>query len=109
MGRGSTRRPLCKCWPPHPVLPWRAATWRNPQGTMLTLPPWLLSIGGYSSVTQMDASRIPTTLESLIKAFKSDSAKGPATYAAATAKVLGGLKCRVTGPAGEQLDTDMPT
>jgi uncharacterized OsmC-like protein len=57
----------------------------------------------------MEGSRIATTLESLIKAFKSDPAKGPTTYAAATAKVLGGLKCRVTGPAGEQLETDMPT
>src|SRR5262245_21770421 len=57
----------------------------------------------------MESPRIATTLESLIRAFKSDPSKGPATYAAATAKVLGGLKCRVTGPAGEQLETDMPT
>ena len=56
----------------------------------------------------MEVSRIATTLESLIKAFRSDNTKGQSTYAAATARVLGGLKCRVTGPAGEQLETDMP-
>jgi uncharacterized OsmC-like protein len=56
----------------------------------------------------MEGSRIATTLDSLSKAIESDPAKGPATYAAATAKVLNGLKCRVTGPAGEQLETDMP-
>jgi uncharacterized OsmC-like protein len=57
----------------------------------------------------MESSRIATTLTSLCKAFESDPTKGPATYAAATGKVLNGLKCRVTGPAGEQLETDMPT
>ena len=56
----------------------------------------------------MEGSRIATTLNSLSKAIESDPAKGPATYAAATAKVLNGLKCRVTGPAGEQFETDMP-
>ena len=56
----------------------------------------------------MQGSSIATALESLITAFKSDPSKGPATYTAATAKVLSGLKCRVTGPAGEQLQTDMP-
>jgi uncharacterized OsmC-like protein len=57
----------------------------------------------------MDASRIAATLDGLSKAFESDPTKGPATYAAATANVLNGLKCRVTGPAGEQIETDMPT
>ena len=57
----------------------------------------------------MEGSRIATTLESLSKAFESDPAKGPATYAAATATILTGLKCKVRGPAGEQLETDMPT
>ena len=56
----------------------------------------------------MEDSRIARTLDSLSKAIESDPAKGPATYAAATAKVLNGLKCRVTGPGGEQLETDMP-
>ena len=56
----------------------------------------------------MQGSSIATALESLITAFKSDPSKGPATYTAATAKVLSGLKCRVTVPAGEQLQTDMP-
>ena len=40
----------------------------------------------------MEGSRIATTLESLSKAFESDPAKGPARYAAATAKVLNGLE-----------------
>jgi len=57
----------------------------------------------------MEASRIATALQSLITAFKSDPVKGPATYAPVTAKILGGLKCRVIGPAHEQLETDMPT
>jgi uncharacterized OsmC-like protein len=56
----------------------------------------------------MDVSRIATALNSLSRAFESDPEKGPATYAAATAKILNSLKCRVTGPAGEQLETDMP-
>jgi len=57
----------------------------------------------------MEGSRIATTLESLSKAVESDPTKGPATYAAATATILTGLKCTVRGPAGEQLETDMPT
>jgi uncharacterized OsmC-like protein len=56
----------------------------------------------------MSGSDIAARLNSLCKAFASDPAKGPATYAPATARVLDGLKCRVTGPAGEQLETDMP-
>jgi uncharacterized OsmC-like protein len=56
----------------------------------------------------MQTSHIAETLKSLSEAFASDPSKGPATYAAATARVVGGLKCRVTGPAGEQLETDMP-
>jgi len=57
----------------------------------------------------MENSRIATTLQALINVFKSDPVKGPATYAPATAKILGGLKCRVIGPADEQIETDMPT
>jgi uncharacterized OsmC-like protein len=56
----------------------------------------------------MSASGIATALASLSSAFESDPTKGPATYVPATAKLLNGLKCRVTGPAGEQLETDMP-
>jgi organic hydroperoxide reductase OsmC/OhrA len=56
----------------------------------------------------MQSSHIAKTLKSLGEAFESDPSKGPATYATATARVVDGLKCRVTGPAGEQLETDMP-
>jgi uncharacterized OsmC-like protein len=57
----------------------------------------------------MEPQRIAATLESLGKAFQSDPTKGPAKYAPATARVVQGLKCRITGPAGEVLETDMPT
>ena len=56
----------------------------------------------------MESNRIARALESLSEAFESDHSKGPATYAIATARVVNGLKCRVTGPGGEQLETDMP-
>lgn len=56
----------------------------------------------------MESSSIAAALDSLSKTFETNPAKGPATYATAVAKVVGGLKCRVTGPAGEQLETDMP-
>ena len=56
----------------------------------------------------MQSSHIAKALKSLSEAFASDASKGPATYAAATARVVDALKCRVTGPAGERLETDMP-
>ena len=55
----------------------------------------------------MVSVRIAGALESLSRAFESDPSKGPATYATATARVVDGLKCRVTGPSGEQVETDM--
>jgi uncharacterized OsmC-like protein len=56
----------------------------------------------------MESDRIAKALESLSETLQSDPLKGPATYATATARLVDGLRCRVTGPSGEQLETDMP-
>src|SRR5256885_13627717 len=56
----------------------------------------------------MDNSTIATALNSLSKAFEANPGKARAKYAPATATLLNGLKCRVTGPSGEQIETDMP-
>jgi uncharacterized OsmC-like protein len=56
----------------------------------------------------MDNSTIATALDSLSKVFEANPEKAYAKYARATATLLNGLKCRVTGPSGEQIETDMP-
>ena len=56
----------------------------------------------------MNQKRIADTLTSLENVFAADPSKGPATYSAATAIVTEGLRCRVGGDAGEELETDMP-
>jgi uncharacterized OsmC-like protein len=56
----------------------------------------------------MQNAHIAKTLKNLGDEFESDPSKGPLSYPAATARVVDGLKCRVTGPAGQQLETDMP-
>ena len=56
----------------------------------------------------MESDRIAKALESLSETLQSDPLKGPATYATATTQLVDGLRCRVTGPSGEQLETDMP-
>ena len=56
----------------------------------------------------MDNSTIATALDSLSKVFEANPEKAYAKYARATATLLNGLKCRVTGSSGEQIETDMP-
>lgn len=55
----------------------------------------------------MTRSAIASALDRLSKAIAADPDKAHARYAPATATILSGLKCRVTGPSGEQIDTDM--
>lgn len=51
---------------------------------------------------------INDALESMSKAIAADPAKAKAKAAPATARLLEGLQCEVTGPRGEKLLTDMP-
>jgi len=44
----------------------------------------------------------------LSEALRAHPEKARAKYAPATATLESGLKCRVTGPSGEQIETDMP-
>ncbi len=52
-------------------------------------------------------SPIATTLESVVNTIKANPEKARAKYAPATATLADGLKCRVTGPSGEMIETDM--
>lgn len=52
-------------------------------------------------------SPIATTLESVVTTIKANPEKARAKYAPATATLADGLKCRVTGPSGETIETDM--
>jgi uncharacterized OsmC-like protein len=56
----------------------------------------------------MTHSAIADALESLSTAIEANPDKARARYAPATATIVGGLKCRVNGPSGEQIETDMP-
>ena len=50
---------------------------------------------------------IATALETVSAAIKQNPEKAHAKYATATATLTDGLKCRVTGPSGETIVTDM--
>ena len=52
-------------------------------------------------------SPISATLESVVATIKANPEKARAKYAPATATLADGLKCRVTGPSGESMVTDM--
>jgi uncharacterized OsmC-like protein len=56
----------------------------------------------------MTGALIATALNDLSKAIEAHPEKARAKHAAATATLVGGLNCRVTGPAAERIDTDMP-
>ena len=47
-------------------------------------------------------------LEQTMAAIAADSTKAKARKAPATARITDGLRCEVTGPHGERLETDMP-
>ncbi|HEX2351978.1 MAG: OsmC family protein [Hyphomicrobiales bacterium] len=53
-------------------------------------------------------SPIASAWNSLSEALRAHPDKARAKYAPATATLESGLKCRVTGPSGEQIETDMP-
>jgi uncharacterized OsmC-like protein len=53
-------------------------------------------------------SPIASAWNSLGEALRAHPEKARAKYAPATATLESGLKCRVTGPSGEQIETDMP-
>ena len=52
-------------------------------------------------------SPIATALETVSAAIAANPEKARAKYASATATLADGLKCRVTGPSGETIETDM--
>jgi uncharacterized OsmC-like protein len=56
----------------------------------------------------MTDSRIAAALDKLRKALATDPDKARVRFAPARAVLLQGLKCRVTGTDGEQVETDMP-
>ncbi len=56
----------------------------------------------------MTPSPIASAWNSLSEALRAHPEKARAKYAPATATLESGLKCRVTGPSGEQIETDMP-
>jgi uncharacterized OsmC-like protein len=56
----------------------------------------------------MQRSDIAAALDGLSKAIVANPDKARSRLGAATAKSLGGLKFRLTGPSGEQIETDMP-
>jgi uncharacterized OsmC-like protein len=53
-------------------------------------------------------SPIASAWTSLGETLRAHPEKARAKYAPATATLESGLKCRVTGPSGEQIETDMP-
>jgi uncharacterized OsmC-like protein len=53
------------------------------------------------------SSPIATALETVSAAITANPEKARAKYASATATLADGLKCRVTGPSGERIETDM--
>lgn len=56
----------------------------------------------------MEGSQISVALENLSQVFTAHPEKAQAKQAAAVATLESGLKCRVVGPAGEEIKTDMP-
>ena len=56
----------------------------------------------------MSNTIIAAALDGLSKAIAANPDKARAKYAPATATIVDGLRCRVTGPAGESIETDMP-
>ncbi len=56
----------------------------------------------------MTLSPIASAWNSLGETLRAHPEKARAKYAPATAALESGLKCRVTGPSGEQIETDMP-
>jgi uncharacterized OsmC-like protein len=56
----------------------------------------------------MTEPAIRQAIERTMAAIGADSTKAKAKNVPATARITDGLKCEVTGPQGERLETDMP-
>ena len=56
----------------------------------------------------MSGSTIADALARLSRTIESDPGKAHARHSPATAIITGDLKCRVTGPHGEVIETNMP-
>ena len=56
----------------------------------------------------MSGAAIRSAIDGLADAIAADPAKARAKTAPATARLVEGLKCDVTGPRGERVITDMP-
>ena len=56
----------------------------------------------------MSDKTIRTAIEQLSDKLRADPAKGRAKNAGATARLVNGLQCEITGPYGERLVSDMP-
>ena len=56
----------------------------------------------------MTLSSIASAWNTLSAAIAAEPARARAKYAPATAVLDSGLRCRVTGPSGERIETDMP-
>lgn len=56
----------------------------------------------------MSTSNIRTAIENVSAAIAADPAKARSKNAPATARLVGGLQCELSGPYNERLVTDMP-
>ena len=56
----------------------------------------------------MTESAVRQAIERTVAAIAADSTKAKTRNVPATARITEGLKCEVTGPYGERLQTDMP-
>ena len=56
----------------------------------------------------MSNAAIAAALDNLSKTIAANPDKARAKHAPATATIVDGLRCQVTGPAGESIETDMP-
>jgi uncharacterized OsmC-like protein len=56
----------------------------------------------------MTGATIAAAVNGLTRTIQANPEKARAKHAPASATLLAGLKCRVTGPSGERIDTDMP-
>jgi uncharacterized OsmC-like protein len=56
----------------------------------------------------MDPSHIKGVLDGLSDTLRADPRTAQATFAPVVATLDDGLRCRVTGPSGEKIETDMP-
>lgn len=57
----------------------------------------------------MNTASITAALDALGNAIRADPDKARAKAVPATARLLDGLRCEVTGPRGESVHTDMPS